>query len=260
MTLRPTALALLAVAALAIAPAQAEQFLLAGHHQLRIDDQLAPAARLYSSAPGTIPRLVVVAPGLAQPVLLSAGERTAAAVPVPVPPEGADMLEVDPAQAAAQKVPLSVDGTRLRFVFASRRFVIEPREPLLGEVAPDRLLAYMPEYRRNAAAYQPRQGHTRLLETISNPAEIHVFFGIWCPHCERNVPKLLRVLEAVRNPNLKFVFHGLPAGFADDPVARQYKVQSVPAVIVRRGTETLGRIEGEAWERPELALSSLLVE
>lgn len=262
----------LAGMAVALAPAvvaedpgaapQGEAFLLSGHHQLRIDDKPVADARIYTPAAPGVPRLLIVAPALPQPVLVTAGAKTAAAIdPARLGAGAADSATLAPAPdgaAAAAPVPLSVDGTKLRATLLGHRLTIEPREPLVGELTAETMLAAMPEYRRNLAAYQPRRGDLRLLQTLQVPTQLDVFFGTWCPHCEKYVPRLLRVVQEVGNPNITLKLHGLPQRIDEDPLARQLKITAVPTGLVRRGEETVARLEGPNWERPESALAALL--
>lgn len=247
--------------AAAATPSAPERFALSGHNQLRVNDQLAPDARFYRNTEG-VPRLLVVAPGLKEAFLIASGAKPTASLvdPAQIGPasDDADAVMVPASPASVRPMPVILDGLQMRITFGASRLVVEAREPLLGELKPDEILAYMPEYRRNCAAYQPGRGDLRLLETLSQPTDVEIFFGTWCPHCEQMVPRLLRVIQQLSNPNLKFHFHGLPVKLSDDPLARQYKVDAIPTGVIRRGTETVARLEAQDWRAPESALATLL--
>ncbi len=231
-----------------------------GHYQLRINDTIVADAKLFLP-PAGLPRLLVVAPGLPQAYLVTAGERSV--VPVDLArvreAETPDDVLLAPSAAAPASGGLTIDGTRLRFLAGTVRAVVEPRDDLVGEKTADELLEFMPEYRRHAAAYEPRRGDLRLLSTLTEPAEIKVFFGTWCPHCEKLVPRLIRVAKDAQNPRIAIKFYGLPRKIEDDPLARQLKITAVPTGLVHRGGEFVGLMTGEKLEHPEQALAALLL-
>lgn len=240
--------------------ADPNQFFLTGHHQFRLAGELVKDAQIYKVLSGQ-PRIVVIAPGLAQPILFSAADKQV--IPIAKErlifrPDDPESFTLQPVESFAKGERLVVDGLNLKSQVEGKPILIESRDPLVGETAPEGILAYMPEYRRAAAAFQPGKGDLKLLASLTEPADIEVFFGIWCPHCEKMIPRLLKVVESLKNPNIRFHFHGLPQIFSEDPLPRQYKVIGVPVAIVRRGEKILGRIDGPKLEHPETALSSLL--
>lgn len=254
----PIVIVLAALAAAAPARAQeAETFTPTGHYQLRIADRAVPEAQIFQSGSG-VPRLLLVGGGLPQPVLITAGAKTAELLDAAriVARENGD-VGLAPG-AGGPSAPLTVDGRRLKASVAGKPIVVEPREALVGDVTPEQMLAHMPEYRRNHDTYKPRLGDVRLLGTLKEPTEVSVFFGTWCPHCEKYVPRLIRVLQDVGNPNLKLRLHGLPAKVDEDPLARQMKITAVPMAFVLRGEQEVARLEGQNWEHPESALAALL--
>jgi thiol-disulfide isomerase/thioredoxin len=163
-----------------------------------------------------------------------------------------------PAEAAGGTVPLQIEGRRVTFPSDKGPVVMEPREPLVGEKSPEELMDFMPEYRRVAAAFEPKRGAVRLLESLDREIDVEVFFGTWCPHCEKLVPRIMRLDQEVENPKLRFHFRGLPGRIKDDPLARQYDVEGVPMFVVREGNQILGRYEGRALATPEETLTALL--
>ncbi|MBP7147458.1 MAG: hypothetical protein KBD01_07920 [Acidobacteria bacterium] len=253
---RSAALALVLLLAAGAAAAEPLQFTLTGKYQVRVGDKVDPAARVYRSA--GVPRLLVVSSMLPAAALITAGEKTAAKVD-PAAVQAADddpeAVRLDTAVATAPSA-ITIDGTRLKFRFGGSPVAIEPREAMLGDLDPERLLQQLPEYRRAADEYGPGRGDMRLLGSMDQPVDVDVFFGTWCPHCEKYVPRLIRVARDLQNPNIKFHFHGVPERITDDPLARQRGVDAVPTALVRRGDDVLGKIEGEAWTRPEAALSA----
>lgn len=251
---------LLAAAAAAPAADGPQPFYLSGKRVVRVAGAVDDKARVYI-APGT-PRAVVLSPVLGAPVYIASTEKKVFALDparVVPSPDDPDAVLVD-AEGATGGTPLTVAGLELRFAVGGRPVVLETRPPkVFGDLTAEQLLAAIPEYRRNAKTYQPGKGDMRLLATITEPAEIDVFFGVWCPHCEQHVPRMIKVAEELHSPALTFRYHGLPEKVADDPLARQYQIQAVPVALVRRGDKVVARIEGPSWARPEAALSAVLI-
>ena len=244
----------------AIAADGPQPYYLSGKRVVRVAGTLDDKARVYMGL-GT-PRAVILSPLLGAPVYVASVEKKAIvldAARVQPSPDDPDAVLVD-ADGVTGGSPLTVDGLELRFAVAGKPVVLESRPPALsGDLTAEQLLAAIPEYRRNAKTYAPGKGDLRLLATIAEPAEIDVFFGTWCPHCEQHVPRMIKVAQELNSPVLTFRYHGLSEKFADDPLARQYQIKAVPVALVTRGDKLLARIEGPSWARPESALSAVLV-
>jgi hypothetical protein len=71
---------------------------------------------------------------------------------------------------------------------------------------------------------------------------------------------MLKVESAVNNPNLKFEYYGIknpPDGWKDPEVVR-LGVKGIPTAIVYVNGIQAGRIEGDPWNAPEVALAKVL--
>jgi hypothetical protein len=71
---------------------------------------------------------------------------------------------------------------------------------------------------------------------------------------------MLRVENAVANPNVKFEYYGIPKppdGWKD-PEVKRLGVKGIPTAIVYVNGVQAGRIEGEAFNNPEVALSRIV--
>lgn len=261
MSERLLAAVLLSLAA-ATLPAEgaAQPFLLSGKRVVRVGGTVDEAAKVYLGAGS--PRALVLSPVLGAPVFVSAADKTATVIDaarVQSSPDDPDAVLVD-AEGMTGGSPLSIQGLELRFQVDGKQVVLESKPlSITGVLTAAELLAAIPEYRHNARSYAPGKGDLRLLATLEQPTEIDVFFGTWCPHCEQNVPRLVRVDQELSGPALTFRYHALPERVADDPLARQYQIKAVPTALVRRGDQVLARIEGSSFLRPEAALSAVLV-
>ena len=113
----------------------------------------------------------------------------------------------------------------------------QPKPDLLGVVSADAILAlheFQREYERSHSA------------TYANPAfdrEINlvVLFGSWCHDSQREVPRLMKTLEANNIVNVQYVAISRDKKAPDDIVAT-YKLAYTPTVIVLRQGVELGRI------------------
>lgn len=251
---------LLSSMALPAADAEPVKLALTGHLQLRVGEKVDAQSKIYKNLTG-LPQLLLFTEKFARPILITGGDKTVLPLdPARVTPDPADpeMVFVQVEGAKEGAVPLTIDGTKLRFSIEGRVFQLEPPPGLSGEVEISVLLAAMPEYRRNAAAHQPGKGDMRLLETLQEVTDVEVFFATWCSHCEKSVPRLLRVAQELKNPNLRVHLHGVNEKINEDPLARQFEVDAVPTAIVRRGAKVVARIEGPAWAKPEAALAAIL--
>jgi thiol-disulfide isomerase/thioredoxin len=149
-----------------------------------------------------------------------------------------------------ENLVLERDGTTLKMTASP---------PILGDKTLDEMLAAMPDYRRSAARYTPDAAALERLRRAKEPAEVLVFFGSWCAHCEQVIPRLVRVLQDARGAPLQVVFHGVPPpGGAKDPMADALGVRGLPTGIVRRDGKEVARLEGPEWNAPETALAELV--
>ncbi|MDH3285209.1 MAG: thioredoxin domain-containing protein [Acidobacteriota bacterium] len=255
------AAALLAPAAIAAVEPEAVPFAMTGRYQLSVDNEVVGDASLYLTEKG-IPRLIVSSERFSLPLLVVAGRKMASALDAAVLKGGADRVSLpESALAPGDRgvVPVHVEGARVLFEWEGKRVAIEPREPMLGPVPLADIVEQLPEYRRNAEKYNPQKGTITLLGELDARAEVQVFFGSWCPHCERLIPRLIKVIEQVDSPNLVFRFHGVPRKLYDDPLARQYNVQGLPALILRREGANHVLLEAKDLVQPELALAGALI-
>ncbi|MDQ7005613.1 MAG: thioredoxin family protein [Acidobacteriota bacterium] len=235
------------------------EFLLTAHFQLRAHGQPDPDAKIYVATGQAA--VLVLSETLQRPVLLTAREKTAQALEpeaVTPDPEDPDRLLVDPNRTLGRPLVAKVSSGRLSFVVAGKRVVVEPAEPWLGDATAAEILDRLPEQRRAARLYTPRLGQMRLLARHERPLELLVFLGSWCPHCERLIPRLIRVLEDLGDKAPAARFHLVPRSIIDDLLARQYGVKQIPLVIVFEGEKEIARLSGEELKRPEAALARVL--
>jgi thiol-disulfide isomerase/thioredoxin len=230
---------------------------LSGGYTLEVDGRPDPLARFFEGEP---PVHVVVLSGGGAGFLLDRAtqsvRRLERKLVVEAPPGALTLLP----GAAAAPLPggYQPDGPGVRFSDAARSYYVIPKPPLVGEVTPEKILAYSPEYRLAMDQYSPSQAAVEAIRHCSSTSRIEVFYGSWCPFCRRHVPRLLKALEMAKGTPLTSRFVALPKGFSQEKAAAERGVQRVPTLIVFDGLREVGRLQGPDWERPEEALARIL--
>lgn len=243
------------------APALGEQqeFLKTGHFQLKAFGELDPSAEIYIAK--SVASVLVISEKLHKPVLIVAGEKRATALvdeavtPVPDHP---DTVLVDLSKALGKPLVLKIVGRDLSFIAGGKRVLVQPRDPILGDVSQEQLLEQLPELRRGKQAYTPRTGQMRLLGKLQRQVRLLVFMGSWCPHCEQLVPRLLKVVDELPGDSLEVALRLVPRSMGEDLLARQYKVNAVPTVLLLEDGREIARLEGDDLKRPEASLARVL--
>jgi thioredoxin family protein len=208
-----------------------------------------PAAFLVSPSP------------FGRPVFITTGPLTARLLaPARISHDEADpeVLRVDTSGPQEDYLSVQPDGQNLLVTRNGLTMMLKASPPLLGDRTLDEIVRALPEYRRGAARYTLDPAAIAQLRRVTQPTELLVVFGSWCPHCAEAVPRLVRVLEGVKEAPITVTFHGVPHDGTSDPVADDLHVTGLPTAILRRGGKELGRMEGDAWAAPEKSLAMLL--
>ena len=268
--MRPVVLALLTAVLAATAPATSRAqgmpsdsvlrgFQPSGKYVLVVNGKPVPAAEIYLN--DRIPAFLILSSALTSPLLLTprAGSvETVNLMKVSKQKDGSVDLFADAVLAPAGQ--FAMEGGNITFTVEGRKVSLNPRPPLLGLRKGADLLANLPEYLRTSRGYTPNAAMIAALKKVNRPVTVRVVFGSWCPHCGQHVPLMLRVENAVANPNLKFEYYGIdeaPKGW-QDPEVKRLGVQGIPTAIVYVNGVQAGRIEPEAFNAPEVALSRIV--
>lgn len=168
------------------------------------------------------------------------------AVKVVPPPLGVGTFEVED------------DG--LSFQLDGKTVALKASPDLIGPREGAELLSLKHSYAFRTRAYVPQAGPLASLKTAAQPITVKTFFGSWCSACARKLPRLLRVQKDLGESALKFEYVGVPGQFRKYPPAREFQITGVPTAILLQGDRELGRIKGNAWATPEVALKDLLAK
>jgi thiol-disulfide isomerase/thioredoxin len=163
-------------------------------------------------------------------------------------------LEVVLAEAAfakADPIPWMADGsTAVIFYADQKKYRIARVQPIVGETTAEEVFKHNPMYRRGMEEYSPDDEAVATLRRIGSKALIEVWFGTWCPHCQKVVPRFLKTLRAAGNPNLEAQLHAVPRRFTDYEPAAQRDIRGVPTLVFLRSGKEFGRIRGGGEEEP----------
>ncbi len=228
-------------------------------YTLWVDGKAVPTAEMYQNE--TAHAVLILTGALPSPVLVRQGEDSVATVNIMKVMKKKDAtvdLLADAELAAQGPFTYGSDGI-VRFKIDRHAVELRPRPVLLGLHSSADLKTYSPDYTRRAQQYEPNPPAVAALKTLG-PATVRVFFGSWCPHCRVNVPRILRVEDAVKGSKIHFEYFGLPEkGLASGPEPKKYKIEGVPTGVVLVGGKEVGRLYGnDDWGAPDVALVRLL--
>jgi thiol-disulfide isomerase/thioredoxin len=128
---------------------------------------------------------------------------------------------------------------------AGKEVRIIAREHLVGQATLGEIQAHTPTYRRLAGIYEPNPEAVEFLSRYTEPVNILIVFGTWCPHCKDWVPKFMKSISNCDNPNLNCSYFGISRKF-DQPkkFIQEEKITNLPTVIVQKEGKEIGRIIG----------------
>ena len=118
----------------------------------------------------------------------------------------------------------------------------EKSEPFTGVISASQLITEYPQFRSAYEQYQPSSTEIAAVKTLSGKSVL-VFFGTWCHDSEREVPRLLKLLDlsGVELKNLSL--HGLNYNKQEPTnLYRQFNLRYSPTIILLQGEDELGRI------------------
>ncbi|HSE98873.1 MAG TPA: thioredoxin family protein [Blastocatellia bacterium] len=146
------------------------------------------------------------------------------------------------------------------FSIDGRPVIFRSHTGVTGEISEQQLWETVPVWRSLMENYQPPADAVSALKKNTVDAQITVALGTWCSDSRNYVPKLMKVLQAAGNKNLKVKIVGIDSQF-HTPVAtiQQRRLINVPTVIVERDGREIGRIvETPASETMEEDLVAIL--
>ena len=167
----------------------------------------------------------------------------------------------DAAPNGAATYAFSIDGPIIQFEAEAKKVRILPclmRPPIIGPVEMPALVADRPEYREGMRAYSPDATAIARINKYGKKVQIDAFFATWCSHCKEHMPKFLRVMSEVKNPNLKLNLYGVPKGFTQAAGPWQGRnINSIPTIIVKIDGKEITRMGAQPGATPEIELAEI---
>lgn len=106
---------------------------------------------------------------------------------------------------------------------------------------------------------QPNPQAVEFLNQITQPTQITAFFGTWCHDSQREIPNLIKLKEALNNPNIQLQLIALDRNKQDEQGrARQANIAFTPTIIVSRNQQELGRIVEKTTQAIGLELVQII--
>ena len=132
-----------------------------------------------------------------------------------------------------------------------------PERLLVGKISQGSLFRDYPSFLNPYRDYTPRQDAVERIAAVRGSYDLLVFFGTWSPDSLREVPRLLRVLDAAGNKDLRLALYGVDREKREAlGMSETFGIRNVPSVVVLRDGIERGRIV----ERPRRSMEEDLLE
>jgi len=131
------------------------------------------------------------------------------------------------------------------------------RPVLTGWLSESQLLSQAPGYQVEKDQYQLDQQSLDPLKNLAKDVQIIVFLGTWCLDSQREVPRFLKIIEAIQNSRISVKMLGLDRTKRDPGgIAEAHDIQFVPTFVVLQEGAEVGRIV----EQPIVSIEHDLAE
>jgi hypothetical protein len=91
--------------------------------------------------------------------------------------------------------------------------------------------------------YMPQPEYANAIPAHMNDVEIICILGTWCSDSKREVPRMIRILQAKNIPPEKLKMIGVDRSKRDpDGLSQRYNIERVPTFVFLRGGKEIGRI------------------
>ncbi|MEP1447286.1 MAG: thioredoxin [Paraglaciecola sp.] len=123
-------------------------------------------------------------------------------------------------------------------------------EPHTGVISASQLIAQYPQFRSAYEQYQPSLEEISAVKALSGKSLV-VLFGTWCHDSEREVPRLLKLLDLSGVELQSLSLHGVSYNKHEPSNLHQrYDLEYSPTIVLLQGENELGRVV----EKPTLSL------
>ena len=124
-------------------------------------------------------------------------------------------------------------------------------QDVVGEMSGEALLAQYPAFMDEYKSYQPSDAEIKAVSALEDDTLL-ILFGTWCHDSEREVPRLLKTLDASGLDVPQFTLFAVDRKKSDpEGVAEKHGLKYTPTFILMRDGEEIGRVV----ERAETSLT-----
>jgi hypothetical protein len=118
-----------------------------------------------------------------------------------------------------------------------------PERMLVGKTTQGNLFRDYPVFWSNYRDYTPRNDVVEQIAGIKGAVDILIFFGTWCKDSVSEVPKILRVLDAANDKDIRLTLYGVDREKKEGiGMSDRFGIRRIPTTIVLRNGVELGRI------------------
>ncbi|WOI39075.1 thioredoxin family protein [Alteromonas sp. CI.11.F.A3] len=122
---------------------------------------------------------------------------------------------------------------------------------VVGEISGEALLAQYPAFMDEYKSYQPSDAEIKAVSALEDDTLL-ILFGAWCHDSEREVPRLLKTLDASGLDAPQFTLFAVDRKKSDpEGMAEKHALKYTPTFILMRNGEEIGRVV----ERAETSLT-----
>lgn len=123
----------------------------------------------------------------------------------------------------------------------------------IGVIAPSDLLANYEEFQQEYDSYEPSELEIQNINQLAGK-EIIALFGTWCHDSEREVPRLLKLLDAANVELKQLTLYAVDRKKQDpDGVAEKFDLRYTPTIIL---SDELGSELARIIEKPKTNIAN----
>lgn len=124
--------------------------------------------------------------------------------------------------------------------------------PFTGELSASQLLGDNPAFNSTYQTYQPSSADISAMRLLEGKS-LMVLLGTWCHDSEREVPRLLKLLNLSGVQLAKLSLHGVNYNKQEPTnLHNQFNLRYTPTIILLDGDKEIGRIV----EKPQISLAA----
>ena len=129
----------------------------------------------------------------------------------------------------------------------------------LGQPSAKALLDSFPDFKRNYERYQVEDSVLTELKRLDQELEIFTVLGTWCKDSRREVPRFLKIMDALDSEKIRLKFFGVDRSKRDKAgIAESHDIRYVPTFILKENGKEIGRIIERPKKTLEVDLTDIL--